>query len=239
MEKEQQNNKLSKSIIKALKKRLRLRYILFIAIILAANTFAWFIYMDKISSDIDVKIKSWNVSFKLDNQNMTDYINFTVDEIYPGMTPYNQTLSVTNDGEVDARLYYEIISVKVLDEYYTTEDGVTTEQQLKTIMRERYPFKIQITTNQELINKSGGTAMFYINVTWPYESVNSHGESNDSLDTLWGEGAHDFIHDNPGIPCIKVKVKLSAIQVQSNNQTTTTETTETTTTETTESTTTT
>ena len=137
------------------------------------------------------------------------------------------------------RLYYEIISVKVLDEYYTTEDGVTTEQQLKTIMRERYPFKIQITTNQELINKSGGTAMFYINVTWPYESVNSHGESNDSLDTLWGEGAHDFIHDNPGIPCIKVKVKLSAIQVQSNNQTTTTETTETTTTETTESTTTT
>lgn len=231
------SNKLWKSILKALQKRFRLRYILFIAIILAANTFAWFIYMDKISSDINVKIKSWNVSFKLDNQNMTDYINFTVDEIYPGMTPYNQTLSVTNDGEVDARLYYEIISVKVLNEYYTTEDGTTTEDQLKTIMRERYPFKIQITTNHELIGKSGGTAMFYINVTWPYESVNSFGESNDELDTYWGKGAHDFIQNNPGIPCIKVKVKLSAIQVQDNTQTTESTTTESTTTETTESTT--
>ena len=152
MEQNQQKNKIWKSILKALKKRFRLRHILFVAIIISANTFAWFIYMDKISSDIDVKIKSWNVSFKLDNQDMTDYINFTVSEIYPGMTPYNQALAVTNDGEVDARLYYEIVSVKVLDEYFTTEDGVTTEAQLKTIMQERYPFKIQITTTHELIN---------------------------------------------------------------------------------------
>ena len=79
--------------------------------------------------------------------------------------------------------------------------------------------------------------MFYINVTWPYESVNSHGESNDALDTYWGENAHSFIQNNPGIPCIKVKVKLSAIQIQDSSQTTTTETT-TSTTETTETTTT-
>ena len=238
MEQKKETKKLWASILKALKKRFKLRYILFIAILLAANTFAWFIYMDKISSDIDVKIKSWNVSFKLDNQDMTDYINFTVDEIYPGMSPYTQSLAVTNDGEVDAQLYYEIISIKVLDEYYTTEDGTTTEEQLKTIMRERYPFKLQITTNHELISKSGGTAMFYINVTWPYESVNSQGESNDELDTLWGKNAHTFIHDNPGLPCIKVKVKLSAIQVQNqeNSIEPTTETTEPTTETTTETT---
>lgn len=229
MEEKPQKNKVWHSILKALKKRFRLRHVLFVAIIISANTFAWFIYMDKISSDIDVKIKSWNVSFRLDNQNMTDYINFTVGEIYPGMSPYNQSLAVTNDGEVDARLYYEIVSIKVLDEYFTTEDGVTTEAQLKTIMRERYPFKIQITTNQELISQNGGTAMFYINVTWPYESVNTSGESNDALDTYWGENAHEFIEDNPGIPCIRVRVKLSAIQVQNNNQTTTTTTTTTTT----------
>ena len=228
MNQEQQKNKLWKSILKALKKRFHIRHILFTSLILAANTFAWFIYMDKISSDIDVKIKSWNVSFRLDNQNMTDYINFTVNEIYPGMTPYNEALSVTNDGEVDARLYYEIISVKVLDEYYTTEDGITTEEELKTIMRERYPFTIQITTNHELISNSGGTASFNINVTWPYESVNTSGQSNDALDTYWGTEAHDFIQDNPGVPCIRVKVKLSAIQVQNNSQTTTPETTETT-----------
>ena len=236
MNQEKKEKKLWSSILKALKKRLKLRYILFIAILLSANTFAWFIYMDKISSDIDVKIKSWNVSFRLDNQDMTDYINFAVDEIYPGMNPYNQELSVSNDGEVDAQLLYEIVSIRVLDESFTTEDGVTTEAQLKNIMNERYPFKIQITTNHQLIAKSGGTAKFFINVNWPYESVNSHGESNDELDTLWGKKAHTYKQNNPGIPCIKVKVKLSAIQVQNQNSTTTSEptTTEPTTTTTTE-----
>ena len=62
MEQNQQKNKIWKSILKALKKRFRLRHILFVAIIISANTFAWFIYMDKISSDIDVRVKSWNVS---------------------------------------------------------------------------------------------------------------------------------------------------------------------------------
>lgn len=213
------NNTLLKSILKALKKRLKPGHILFLAIIISANAFAWFIYMDKISSDINVKVKSWNVSFKLDNQNMTDYINFAVDDIYPGMTPYQESLSVTNDGEVDARLYYEIVSVDVFNQHYTTEDGSLTEAELKQIMRTNYPFQINITTNQELIGASGGTAMFYINVAWPYESVNSNGQSNDALDTYWGSQAYDYKQSNPNTPCIKIKVKLSAIQVEQTSAT--------------------
>ena len=213
------NNTLLKSILKALKKRLKPTHILFLAVVISANIFAWFIYMDKISSDIDVKVKSWNVSFKLNNQDMTDYINFTVSDIYPGMTPYQETLSVTNDGEVDARLYYEIVSVDVFDQHYTTENNAMTEDQSKQIMRDNYPFRITITTNQELIGASGGTAMFYINVIWPYESINSRGESNDELDTYWGSQAYDFKQENPNDPCIKVKVKLSAIQVDQTSQT--------------------
>ena len=210
-------NILLKSIFKALKKRLKLGHVLFLVLLITANTFAWYIYMEKISSNIDVKIKAWNVSFKFDNQNMEDYINFTVDDIYPGMNPYNQSLAVTNDGEVDAQLSYEIVSITVLGNFYTTEDGSMTEDQLKVLMRDSYPFKITITTNQQYISKSGGTAMFYINVSWPYESYNSNGQLNDELDTYWGKEAYTFKQSYPNSPCVKVRVKLSAIQLEQNN----------------------
>ena len=219
MKQTNKKNNLLNSILKALRKRLKPAHILFLAILIAANTFAWYIYMEKISSEINVKIKAWNVSFKFDNQNMEDYINFAVDDIYPGMSPYRQSLVVTNDGEVDAKLYYEIVSITVLGTTYTTEDGTKTEDEIKTIMRENYPFSITITTNHELISKSGGTAMFYINVNWPYESYDSNGKSKDSLDTYWGKEAYTYKQNNPTSPCVKVKVKLSAIQVEQTNTT--------------------
>ena len=216
-EEEKNNHKLLKSIWKALRHRLHIRHLLFLGIILATNTFAWYIYMEKISSDINVKVKAWNVSFRLDNQDMEDYINFSVDEIYPGMTTYTQSLSVTNDGEVDAELYYEIVSISVFGTTYTTEDGSMTEEELKTLMRDNYPFRITITTNQATIAKNGGNAMFYVNVSWPYESTNSLGESNDALDTYWGNQAYTYKHEHPDLPCVKVKVKLSAIQINENS----------------------
>lgn len=217
--KEEKNNqhKLLNSILKAIKHRLHFRHLLFLGIILASNTFAWYIYMEKISSDINVKVKAWNVSFRLDNQNMEDFINFSVDEIYPGMATYTQSLSVTNDGEVDAQLYYEIVSISVFGTTYTTEDGSMTENELKNLMRDNYPFKITITTNQDVISKNGGNALFYINVSWDYESTNSLGESNDALDTYWGNQAYTYKQEHPELPCVKVKVKLSAIQLNENN----------------------
>ena len=217
------NNTLWKSILKALKKRLKPSHIIFIAILIAANVYAWFIYMEKISSDIDVRVKAWNVSFTLNNQNMTDYINFQVSDIYPGMPNYTESLSVTNDGEVSARLTYELVSLKVLNDEYKVGVNNITAEDIEQIMEENYPFQISITTNQELINAYGGTAIFNINVTWPYESVNTSGVSNDELDTYWGNQAYTFKQThNSSEPCIKVKVKLSAVQVSTTSGTTST-----------------
>lgn len=206
-------NTLGKSILIALKKRLNPGHILFLSLIIVGNAFAWFIYMEKVTGNIDVKVKSWNVSFRFDNQDMSDFINFSVDKIYPGMTPYRESLSVTNDGEVAAKLTYEIVSISVFDQSFTIEDGSLTESQLIQVMKENYPFTITITTNQEVIDSNGGTAVFYINVNWPFESVNINGNSNDELDTYWGNKAYEFNKTNPAIPCIKVKVKLSAVQI--------------------------
>lgn len=208
---------LVSSIFKAIKKRFSIFHLLFIGILIAANTFAWFIYMDKVSTDIDVKVKAWNVSFRLNNQAMEDYINFTVDSVYPGMEAYQQSLAVTNDGEVDANLSYNIVAIEVMGDNYTTEgEGAITEAQLINHMNNNYPFRIDITTSQSLISHDGGSAMFYINVTWPYESY-TNGTSNDDLDTYWGNRAYTYKQEHPNLPCIKIRIKLSAIQVNDSN----------------------
>ena len=213
---ENQNNKdkkILKAIIKVIKKRFKLSHLLFLALLLTVNSFAWFIYMNKISSDIDVKVKAWNVSFEFNNQTMTDYINFSVDEIYPGMPDYEQNISVTNDGEVSAKLYYEIVSVNILGTEYIVEDGGFTSEELVTKLETEYPFKINITTNKEIIDGQGGKANFVVNVTWPYESYDSEGTLNDEIDTYWGNQAYQFSKEHPDDSCILLKVKLSATQI--------------------------
>ena len=207
------NKKVFKAIIKVIKKRFKLSHLLFLALLLTMNSFAWFIYMNKISSDIDVKVKAWNISFEFNNQTMTDYVNFSIDDIYPGMTDYEQSLSVTNDGEVSAKLYYEIISVNILGTEYTTEDGSLTSDELVKKLKEEYPFKINISTNKEVINGKGGNASFLVTVTWPYESYDNSGTLTDDVDTYWGNQAYQFSQTHPDDSCILLKVKLSATQI--------------------------
>ena len=82
MKEDKEKKSLFLVILKVLKKRFRFRHMLFFALLITFNSFAWFIYMNKISSDLQVKVKAWNVSFEFNNQTMTDYINFDVTEIF-------------------------------------------------------------------------------------------------------------------------------------------------------------
>ena len=103
----EEKESLLKTIFKVIKRRFKIWHLLFFALLISVNTYAWFIYMNKVSSDISVRVKSWNVSFQFNNQTMTDYVNFDVEEIYPGMETRTQSLKVSNDGETDAQLSYE------------------------------------------------------------------------------------------------------------------------------------
>lgn len=214
MEKKRKTKKILKAIFKVTKKRFKLTYILFIALLLTSNSFAWFIYMNKISSDIDVKVKAWNVSFRLDNQTMNDYVNFSVKEIYPGMEDFEQILNVTNGGDVSAKLNYEIISINILGIEYTVEDNNMTSEELNNLLENEYPFKIIITTDAEIIAGSGGSANFIVKVRWPYESYDTNGNINDEIDTYWGNQAYQYNQNNPDAPCILLKVKLTATQIE-------------------------
>lgn len=210
------NNQVLKAIWKVVKKRFKLSHLLFIALLFTCNSFAWFIYMNKIDSDIDVKVKAWNVSFRFDNQTMSDYIKFDVRDIYPGMEDNRQEVSVTNDGEVAAKLYYEIVSVRIFDKTYSVNDGGFSSSDLENVLNQSYPFKINISSDKEVIDGKGGVAKFIVNVSWPYETLDDNGELKDLDDTYWGNKAYSYGKEYPDKPCILLNIKLSATQV--NNQ---------------------
>lgn len=210
------NNQLLKVIWKVVKKRFKLSHLLFIALLLTCNSFAWFIYMNKIDSDIDVKVKAWNVSFRFDNQTMSDYIKFDVRDIYPGMEDNRQEVSVTNDGEVAAKLYYEIVSVRIFDKTYSVNEGGFSSSEIENVLNQSYPFKINISSDKEVIDGKGGVAKFIVNVSWPYETLDDNGELKDLDDTYWGNKAYSYGKEYPDKPCILLNIKLSATQV--NNQ---------------------
>lgn len=210
------NNQVLKVIWKVVKKRFKLSHLLFIALLLTCNSFAWFIYMNKIDNDIDVKVKAWNVSFRFDNQTMSDYIKFDVRDIYPGMEDNRQEVSVTNDGEVAAKLYYEIISVRIFDKTYSVNDDGLSSSEIENVLNQSYPFKINISSDKEVIDGKGGAAKFIVNVSWPYETLDDNGELKDLDDTYWGNKAYSYGKVYPDKPCILLNIKLSATQV--NNQ---------------------
>ena len=194
------NNQVLKAIWKVVKKRFKLSHLLFIALLFTCNSFAWFIYMNKIDSDIDVKVKAWNVSFRFDNQTMSDYIKFDVRDIYPGMEDNRQEVSVTNDGEVAAKLY-------------SVNDGGFSSSDLENVLNQSYPFKINISSDKEVIDGKGGVAKFIVNVSWPYETLDDNGELKDLDDTYWGNKAYSYGKEYPDKPCILLNIKLSATQV--------------------------
>lgn len=71
-----------------LKKRLRRRTLFFLILTLMANTFAWFIYSNKVSNNITTGVKSWKINFKQDGVDIVNNVEFKIDSIYPGMPDY-------------------------------------------------------------------------------------------------------------------------------------------------------
>ena len=210
----EENKSIFKTILKVLKRRFKLWHILIIAILISTNTFAWFIYMNKVSSDISVKVKSWNVSFQFDNETMTDYVNFDVEEIYPGMEPKEQSLKVANDGEVDAELKYEVVYANIFGVEYNTETSEITSEQLTNKLANDYPFKITLTSTSNVLSKNGSNEYFKVQLRWDYETTDTNGYLQDEQDTYWGNLAYTFQQNNINTPCIQLRIKITAIQIQ-------------------------
>lgn len=196
-------------MIKSKKKRLfgkvRLSTLFLLAITLASNSFAWFIYTTKVSSNITAKVREWKVTFDANGEVVEKEIMINIDSLYPGMSDYEQTLKAMNSGETPAKITYEFISGEILGEDIIKE-GYTTDQIINDL-KNSYPFSIDFSLSNEVIDVDG-EASITIKVTWPYES------GNDEEDTLWGDKAYNYHELYPEDDSIKIVVKVMAYQME-------------------------
>lgn len=189
-----------------LKKRLRRRTLFFLILTLMANTFALFIYSNKVSNNITTGVKSWKINFKQDGVDIVNNVEFKIDSIYPGMPDYTNSLSITNIGETAANISYEVEEIKILDEFYNSDMYSSTD--LINRLKDNYPFKMNFSINNQEVG-TGQTSEFTFSLVWPYES------GHDEADTYWGKKSASFKEQYPDKEQIAIKVKIIAGQKES------------------------
>lgn len=189
-----------------LKKRLRRRTLFFLILTLMANTFAWFIYSNKVSNTITTGVKSWKINFKQDGVDIVNNVEFKIDSIYPGMPDYTNSLSITNIGETAANISYEVEEIKILDEFYNSDMYSSTD--LINRLKDNYPFEMNFSINNQEVG-TGQTSEFTFSLVWPYES------GHDEADTYWGKKSASFKEQYPDKEQIAIKVKIIAGQKES------------------------
>lgn len=198
-------------------KTLKPTRIIFLIVLVAANTFAWFIYASKIDNSLSVHVKGWNVTFEANENQVSNEVNVVVDDLFPGMEDYEYNISAYNNSEVTANLTYQIIEARILGTTYVTVEGRNsrgetvqendlTSSALETKLANDYPFAISLSTSGSLINTNNGRQDFYLEVSWPYEN------NQDELDTTWGINANNYKINNPTLPSIAIVIKLVITQ---------------------------
>ena len=196
-----------KKIFKIIKK-IKLRHLIILLFLLMFNTYAWFIYTTKVNTTIDAHVSSWNVEFISKEGGVESNLLVSVDKIYPGMTPFEYDVNVKNEGEMKAKLDYEIRTIRIMDDNYIVSDTLSS-QEIENQIKQKYPFKINIISNDSKMDPKGGTGNFKIIVSWDYES------GDDSKDTEYGNKAYQFYKDNPNEKSIEMNLILKAVQVNS------------------------
>ena len=194
-----------KKIVKIIK-TIKIRNIIFLILLLIFNTYAWFIYATRVSKGIWAHVSSWNVEFSTGEDETTTNIVIELDRIYPGMETARKEVSVKNKGEISAKLDYDIIALKVMEEEYKIGEDMTSEE-LESKMKSEYPVKVIIVKADAQLLQGIGPGRFSVTIEWPFES------GDDELDTLWGSKAYEYYSLNPGAKSVEIEITLIAEQI--------------------------
>ncbi len=150
----------------------RLKKKKFMAILLAlftlgVNAFAWFVFSTHSEYEYEGQVASWDIDIKEGGQLVNDFI-IAVD-MKPGMTDFNKTYEVNNNGDVDAKLTYEIESLKIMGR----DVDLTGVADPVAYLSSFYPFSVTISSNKSIINPNS-SANFSIDVIWDFEDATSY-----------------------------------------------------------------
>ena len=193
-------------IVRILKK-IKIKNIIILILLLIFNAYAWFVYSTRVSNNITAKVKSWNVDFEIGTESQAEeYIEISIDSLYPGMEDFKKTLKAVNRGEAEAQINYTVEKALILGDDLLNL-GLQNEQ-IITKLSNDYPFTIQLSVSSMRIPASGGEADISIEIKWPYES------GNDAEDTYWGNRAYDYHEANNTLPSINIIIKITAVQVE-------------------------
>lgn len=174
-------------------------------VLLAFNTYAWFLYATEVSTSITAHVTSWNVDFTNEEGESITNILVDVSRIYPGMENFERVIEVINRGESDAKLDYEVEYIEILGDTYEIGENYTSDD-LENMLNNNYPFKITVEKSGDVLIGGTGNGSFTIRVVWPYES------GNDALDTYWGNRAYEYYENNPDGNSVLLRLKLMATQ---------------------------
>ena len=140
---------MDKSKRKKIIKKVKFKTLFLLMITLASNSFAWFIYTTKVSSNISAKVREWNVSFDVNGENVEKTIEINIDSLYPGMSTYTQTLTASNSGEARAQISYEVIRANILGDDLTSMNY--SDIQIINYLRSYYPFLIDFHVSNDIV----------------------------------------------------------------------------------------
>lgn len=212
--------KKEKSVLRTLK-LVSPGHIIILILLIAFNSFAWFVFNSKVSTGMNVHVSAWNIEFSVDKQTIEEDFTFDITNAQPGMDDFIKTITVRNKSAVTAEISYEIKEVDIMNEKRIVSDTTKTQDtnttssdtntytsaELENDLANNYPFKITfsfvndsstIETNQE-----GGLSL---TMKWALDS------GNDELDTEWGEKAYNFSQTNPDDAMIHILVKVKVEQ---------------------------
>lgn len=192
-----------------IKKYVKLHTLIILLVLLAFNSYAWFIFATKVSGGLSAHVTSWDVTFQIGDQESITNVEIDVSTIYPGMETYTKVITVKNTGEAIADLSYKFDSITVLGTNYTVGEEYTQEQIDNKIAND-FPFKITVVIDKSELETVNGQGTFTITVEWPYES------GDDALDTYWGEEAYEYNKLHPTESSLKLNLTLIAQQKNQN-----------------------
>ena len=199
--------------------KLNLVSIVFAVVSFISVSFAWFAYSGLVDVKTEVGVKAWYIEFEKNNEVVSNDIVISLSDLYPGMEPLSEVITIKNLGDSDAKLKYSIDYARLLDDdkdYYTLSDDYTSER-IEDALSHNYPFSINAALSKTRINAKDSDAEFIVTVSWPLDS------GNDMLDSTWGSKAYQFEKKQDEKkkkdssynkePSIKIGIDVSAQQI--------------------------
>jgi len=185
-----------KIVLNTLRKTLGLKTLIILIVLLSFNTYAWFVFSNHVNTEMGAKVRAWNITFSQNDDDVSQSLTFDVNDIYPGMTAFHDEVNITNNGDTNAIVSFEMVSVRILDTTYVV-DANNTGDDIVDMLENDFPFKVLLGVNNPTLVPFS-TSTFSVDVIWNFE------ENLDSVDTLWGENAYTYNHAHPTMPSISI-----------------------------------